>query len=76
VLGIQAAVASDDVFNEWKSASPVSFPIGRVTEKSEKSKWAAAVSALPWLILADANHRIVAEGFSLDELDAQIQKLK
>ena len=75
VLGIQAAVASDDVFNEWKSASPVSFPVGRVTEKSEKSKWAAAVPALPWLILTDAGHRVVAEGFAPDDLDAQIKKL-
>jgi protocatechuate 3,4-dioxygenase beta subunit len=75
VLGVQAAVASDDVFNEWKSASPVSFPVGRVTEKSEKSKWAAAVPALPWLILTDADHRVVAEGFAFDDLDAQIKKL-
>jgi protocatechuate 3,4-dioxygenase beta subunit len=75
VLGIQAVVTTDDIFNEWKSASPVSFPVGRVTEKSEKSKWASSVSALPWLILTDASHRVVAEGFALAELDAQIKKL-
>jgi protocatechuate 3,4-dioxygenase beta subunit len=75
VLGVQAAVTSDETFNEWKSARPVSFPVGRVTEKSEKSRWASAVPALPWLILADANHRVITEGFSLDELDAQIKKL-
>jgi protocatechuate 3,4-dioxygenase beta subunit len=75
VLGVQAAVTSEEIFNEWKKASPVSFPVGRVTEKSEKSKWASAVPALPWLILTDANHRVIAEGFSLDELDAQIKKL-
>jgi hypothetical protein len=76
VLGIQAAVTDDEVFNAWKAASPVSFPVGRVTEKSEKSKWTTSVAALPWLILADANHRVVAEGFPLDELDAQLQQLK
>ncbi len=76
VLGVQAAITGDDVFNNWKTASPVSFPVGRVTEKSAKTKWASDVPALPWLILADASHRVVAEGFSLDELDAQIQKLK
>jgi protocatechuate 3,4-dioxygenase beta subunit len=75
VLGVQAAVTSDETFNEWKTASPVLFPVGRVTEKSEKSKWASAVPALPWLILTDANHRVIAEGFSLDELDVQIKKL-
>jgi hypothetical protein len=75
VLGIQAAVISDEDFNEWKSAGGVSFPLGRVTEISGKSKWASELSSLPWLILADASHRVVAEGFSLDELDAQIRQL-
>jgi protocatechuate 3,4-dioxygenase beta subunit len=75
VLGVQAAVTTDDIFNQWKSASAVSFPVGRVTEKSDKSKWASSVSALPWLILTDASHRVVAEGFSFDELDAQLKKL-
>ena len=75
VLGVQAAVTSDEILNGWKSASPVSFPIGRVMDKSEKSKWASAVPALPWLILTDANHRVITEGFALDDLDAQIKKL-
>jgi len=30
---------------------------------------------LPWLILTDTDHRIVAEGFAFEELDAQIKKL-
>jgi protocatechuate 3,4-dioxygenase beta subunit len=73
--GVQATVTTDDIFNQWKSASPVSFPVGRVTEKSAKTKWASEVTALPWLILTDASHRVIAEGFSFDELDAQINKL-
>jgi protocatechuate 3,4-dioxygenase beta subunit len=75
VLGIQAAVISDEDFNEWKSAGGVSFPLGRVTETSGKSKWVSEVSSLPWLILTDASHRVVAEGFSLDELDSQMRPL-
>jgi hypothetical protein len=75
LLGVQAVVASDETFDEWKTSSPVSFPVGRVTEKSEKSKWVSTVPALPWLILADADHRVIAEGFLADELDAQIKKL-
>jgi protocatechuate 3,4-dioxygenase beta subunit len=75
VLGIQAAIISDENFNEWKSTGGVSFPVGRVTETSGKSKWVSEVSSLPWLILADASHRVVAEGFSLDELDAQMRQL-
>jgi protocatechuate 3,4-dioxygenase beta subunit len=75
VLGIQAAVTSDEIFNDWKTASPVSFPVGRMPEKSDKTKWATSVPALPWLILTDAGHRVVAEGFALDTLDAELKKL-
>ena len=57
------------------SAGAVSCPIGRVAEKSGGTRWVTEVSALPWLILADASHRVVAEGFSLDELDAPLQHL-
>jgi hypothetical protein len=75
VLGVQAAVVSDETFDGWKTGSPVAFPVGRVLEKSDKCKWACTVPALPWLILADAQHRVVAEGFALEDLDAQIKKL-
>ena len=75
VLGIQAAITTDEIFNEWKTASPVSFPVGRVTEKSGKTKWAASVPAWPWLILTDASHRVIAEGFPLAELPEQIKKM-
>jgi protocatechuate 3,4-dioxygenase beta subunit len=75
LLGVQAAVIDDETFNAWKAASPVSFPVGRVTEKSEKSRWATNVNALPWMILADAGHKVVAEGFSLDDLDGQLKAL-
>ena len=75
VLGIQAAVIGDDAFNEWKSTGGVSFPVGRATETTGKSKWVSEASALPWLILADASHQVVAEGFSLDEMDAQMRLL-
>jgi hypothetical protein len=75
VLGAQALVTSGEIYNQWRSASPVSFPLGRVLEKSEKTKWVLAAPELPWLILTDATHSVVAEGFAFDELDAQLKKL-
>ncbi len=75
VLGVQAVVTSDDVFDEWKTASPVTITVGRIIEKTDKNKWVTGLSSLPWLILTDANHKVVAEGFPLEELDAQIEKI-
>jgi protocatechuate 3,4-dioxygenase beta subunit len=73
VLGAQAAVTTGDSFKEWKDANPVPFPMGRLTEKADKTKWASEVESLPWLILTDDDRRVTAEGFALDELDAKLK---
>jgi hypothetical protein len=75
VLATQAVVMTDESFKEWKDSNSVSFPVGRLTEKSDKTRWVSKVEALPWLILTDAHGRVAAEGFALDELDAQIKAL-
>ena len=50
------------------------FPVGRVGEKADKTKWACEVESLPWLILTDGDRRVTAEGFALDELDAKLKR--
>ena len=76
LLGLQAAIATDDAFNQWQKDSPVSFPVGRVTDlNAVKAKWASGVSVLPWLILTDTAHRVLAEGFAMEDLDTQIRKI-
>jgi hypothetical protein len=75
VLGLQAAVTTAESFKEWKDANPVPFPVGRLAEKADKTKWASDVESLPWLILADGEWRVTAEGFALDELDAKLKAL-
>jgi hypothetical protein len=51
----------------------VPFPVGRVPEKSDQTRWVSAAESLPWLILTDAERRVVAEGFALDELEALLK---
>jgi hypothetical protein len=75
VLGVQAAVTTADSFKEWKDGNPVPFPVGRLAEKADKTKWASEVESLPWLILTDGDRRVTAEGFSLDELEAKLKGL-
>jgi len=75
VIGVQGAVVTDDVFNEWKGGSAVPFAVGRVMDKSDKAtKWADTES-LPLLILSDAQHKVVAEGFPFEEIDKQVSAL-
>ncbi len=74
VLGLQAAIASADVLKEWKEASSPPFPVGQITEKNDKTKWACDVDSMPWLILTDPEHRVVAEGFAFEDLDAKLKE--
>lgn len=72
VLGLQSAITTAEALQEYRQDSPAPFPIGRVGEKSDQAKWAATVESLPWLILANASHQVVAEGFAIEELDTKL----
>jgi beta-lactamase regulating signal transducer with metallopeptidase domain len=73
VVVVQASKVDEKVLNEWAQKNAVPFPVGMVRGDVEKVKAAWGVRALPWLILADRNHIVSAEGFVLDELDEKIE---
>jgi hypothetical protein len=73
VIGVSAALTTADALKEWKQSNPQSFAVGGVTEKSDKTKWILSTEKFPWLILTDAQGRVKAEGFDLDELDAKLR---
>lgn len=52
------------------------FVVGRIEGDPEpvKAKW--GVRSLPWLILADEEHIVRAEGFSLGELEGRIGQMR
>ena len=76
VLAAQVAVVPAESLQAWTSSSPMPFAVGCVEKKSSANKWATDVSSLPWLILRDAQGKVAAEGFALDELDARLKELK
>jgi hypothetical protein len=75
ILAVQATAIEADSLKSWKDSSPVPFRVGRVAERSEKSRWLSAVESLPWLILSDTQGRVVAEGFAIEELEANLKAL-
>ncbi len=70
---IQAGSMADAAYAAWLQETGLPFPIARLKDASEKGRSAWGATALPWLILADRNHRVVAEGFPIEELDARLQ---
>ena len=75
VIILQAGSMDRAAYAAWLAESPLPFPVARLKDTSEKgwSSWGAA--SLPWLILADKNHGVVAEGFPVEELEAKLNEL-
>ncbi len=74
VILVQAAETEEGALEQWAEKSEVSFPLGRIAGDVEKTRFKWAVVSLPHLILTDAAHKVVAEGFSVREVDEKIEK--
>jgi len=73
VVAIQASKIDENALNKWVKNDDISFAVGMVRGDAEKNKFAWGIRALPWLILADRNRVISAEGFGLGELYEKIE---
>jgi protocatechuate 3,4-dioxygenase beta subunit len=75
VLGVQASRVEQDTLTEWLTQNGLAFPVGQIAMPEEITRAAWGVKSLPWLILADREKKVVAEGFPVQELDACLGKL-
>jgi hypothetical protein len=76
VVVLQSGDMAEEAFAAWKQEAASPFPIARLKQEPEKARAAWGASELPWLILTDKSHRVIAEGFALDDLDAKLDELK
>jgi hypothetical protein len=75
VVVLQAAKVDDEAFAAWKREAASPFPVGRFGGDPETARVAWGAPALPWLILTDGEHRVVAEGIPADEIGARLDAL-
>jgi hypothetical protein len=47
----------------------ISIPVGSVIGDIDETRFIWNVQSLPWLILTDREHKVVAEGFALGEMN-------
>ncbi|OHB75725.1 MAG: hypothetical protein A2Z25_23785 [Planctomycetes bacterium RBG_16_55_9] len=69
VIAVQASKADENKLRDWLKENNISFAVGMVRADEEKARFTWGIKSLPWLILTDKNHIVVAEGFALGELD-------
>ena len=76
LVGVQASKIDENTLDEWIKNSGVSYPVGLIETNIEDVKIKWGVKALPWLILTDKKHTVIAEGFGMDELGENISQIK
>ncbi len=72
VIAVQTTKTEQAQLDEWVKENNISFPVGMIADDSEKIQFTWGVKFLPWLILTNKEHIVVAERFDLSELDDKI----
>jgi len=73
VTAVQASKVDENKLNEWVEKNNVPFPVGMIQDDEEETRFNWGVKSLPWLILTDSKHIVVAEGFATNELDEKMR---
>lgn len=73
VVAIQASEIDEDTLNEWVKEQDIPFSVGLFQGDEEKTRFAWGVRSLPWLILTDSRHIVIAEGVELNKLNDKIK---
>jgi hypothetical protein len=73
VMVVQTGTMGEEGFKTWKQEAALPFPMVSLKGDAEKARASWGAAALPWLILTDKAHVVIAEGFTMEELDARIQ---
>ncbi len=73
VVLIHLSKIEKEKLDEWLKQNNISFYVGINEAEELKTKFTWGIKSLPWLILTDENHIITDEGFSINELDDNIE---
>lgn len=71
-LTVDISGAERKSLDDWMKQSNVPFPAGVMKGRFEEKKQAWGIKAVPWLILADRDHVVRAEGFGVNELSERL----
>ena len=73
VVAVQASKIDENTLNEWIKKNNILFPVGMIEGDVEKTRFNWGVKSLPWLILTDREHVVIAEGFALSEIGDKLE---
>jgi peroxiredoxin len=76
VVDVQASKIDESALNEWVKKNNIPFPVGMIQVNEEKTRFSWGVRSLPWLILTDKKHIVIAEGFGVEKLEEELNKIE
>ena len=76
VVVLHSGDMAADAFAAWKQEAALPFPVGKLKPGADEARTAWGAGALPWFILTDKAHKVIAEGFGVDELEAKLGDIK
>jgi len=74
-VAVHAFPMDDKALAEWKERFKITFEMVALGESAKQARLAWGVQSLPWLILADAQHVVTAEGFQIEEFDEKLERI-
>jgi protocatechuate 3,4-dioxygenase beta subunit len=75
IIAVQTAMTGENELARWMKQANISIPVVVITGDIDETRFIWGIKSLPWLILTDRGHKVVAEGFGLGELDAKIEEI-
>ena len=74
VILVHVREIKPSALKSWAKKNKITFPVGRFTRHlHEELRQAWGIEKLPWLVMTDCDHIVIAEGFSQKELAEKIK---
>ena len=74
IAAAQISKVDENTLAEWLKENEMSFPVGMIDGDQQQTRFTWGIKSLPWLILTDKKHVVVAEGFAIGELEKNLKK--
>ncbi len=72
IFAVQTSKVDQNALDEWVKKNDILFSVGMIEDDEKKTRFTWNVQSLPWLVLTDEQHIVVAEGFGINELGDKI----
>lgn len=76
VVAVQVTAMDRADLDRWLTEQKAPFKAQMLATAFDQAQYAWGVKAVPWLILTDERHVVVAEGFSVQDLDAHLAQMR